>query len=120
MRQQKPVYVGQNPYAGTYRRNFEGDYKCSEKEVQRMIAEQSSSSQDSLILENFDMNDINMESLRSYRKRFANLKPDSTWNEHDDIEFLVRIGGWNKNRVTKKRRFDNRRITDVWCGKIYN
>ncbi|ENH96019.1 putative transcriptional regulator [Gracilibacillus halophilus YIM-C55.5] len=102
MRQQKPVYVGQNPYVGTYRRNFEGDYKCSDKEVQRMIAEQSSSSQDSQILENFDMNDINMESLKNYRKRFANLKPDSTWNEHDDIEFLTRIGGWNKDRVSKK------------------
>ena len=27
-RRQRPVYVGQNPLDGTYRRNYEGDYKC--------------------------------------------------------------------------------------------
>ncbi|MFZ3591556.1 ATP-binding protein [Bacillus sp. DJP31] len=40
--------------------------------------------------------------IKNYRKRFANLKPDSAWNEHDDIEFLSRIGGWAKDRATKK------------------
>ena len=29
-RRQRPVYVGQNPLTGTYRRNYEGDYHCSE------------------------------------------------------------------------------------------
>lgn len=102
MRQQKPVYIGQNPLIGTYRWNFEGDYRCSAEEVQRMIAEQSSSSQDSKILDSYDLKDINTESLKSYRKRFANLKPDSTWNELDDVEFLVRIGGWGRNRKTRE------------------
>ena len=32
-RRQRPVYVGQNPITGTYRRNFEGDYLCNPDEV---------------------------------------------------------------------------------------
>ena len=40
-RRQRPVYVGQNPIKGTYRRNFEGDYLCDPEEVGRMLADQS-------------------------------------------------------------------------------
>src|SRR5690625_3293211 len=100
MRQQKPVYIGQNPFMGSYRRNFEGDYRCSQNEVQRMIAEQSSSSQDSQVLSKFDLKDLNADSLKNYRRRFANLKPDNSWNELDNTEFLLRIGGWGRNRKT--------------------
>jgi len=32
-RRQRPVYIGQNPITGTYRRNYEGDYHCSADEV---------------------------------------------------------------------------------------
>src|SRR5580704_5753203 len=27
-RTQRPVYIGPNPLTGTYRRNYEGDYRC--------------------------------------------------------------------------------------------
>lgn len=36
-REQRPVYRTQNPYNGTFKRNYEGDYKCTEKEVQRIL-----------------------------------------------------------------------------------
>ena len=39
-RLQRPVYTGQNPLTGTYRRNYEGYYRCDEETVKRMIAEQ--------------------------------------------------------------------------------
>jgi len=29
-RRQRPIFIGQNPVTGTFRRNFEGDYRCSE------------------------------------------------------------------------------------------
>ncbi len=35
-RYQRPVYLGQNPLTGTYRRNYEGDYHCTEQEVGRL------------------------------------------------------------------------------------
>ena len=42
-REQKPVYRTQNPYNGTFKRNFEGDYKCTESEVRRMFADANTS-----------------------------------------------------------------------------
>lgn len=38
-REQRPVFRTTNPYNGTFKRNYEGDYKCTEKEVLRMFAD---------------------------------------------------------------------------------
>ncbi|MEM1350077.1 MAG: ATP-binding protein, partial [Myxococcota bacterium] len=39
-REQRPVFVGRDPYRkGTYKRFKDGDYVCSREEVQRMFAE---------------------------------------------------------------------------------
>ncbi len=46
MREQRPIYIGPNPLTGSYRRNYEGDYKCTKQEVQIMLADQSSIAQD--------------------------------------------------------------------------
>ena len=50
-RDDKPVYVGGNPLSGTYRRNGEGDYRCTEEEVRAMFRDASAQSQDSKLLE---------------------------------------------------------------------
>lgn len=34
---QKPIYVGTDPYSGTYKRSGEGDYRCSAAEVTHML-----------------------------------------------------------------------------------
>ena len=36
---QRPVFRTTNPYNGTFKRNYEGDYKCTEREVKRMFAD---------------------------------------------------------------------------------
>ena len=33
LRQEKPIYLGQNPFTGSYRRNAEGDYHCTPADV---------------------------------------------------------------------------------------
>lgn len=38
---QRPVYIEQNPFEGTYWRNGEGDYKCTREEVQEMLEDAS-------------------------------------------------------------------------------
>ena len=35
---QKPVYINGSPFTGTYKRSGDGDYRCSIREIQRMIA----------------------------------------------------------------------------------
>ncbi len=32
-----PVYIGNDPFTGTYKRNGEGDFRCSKEEVQAML-----------------------------------------------------------------------------------
>jgi len=34
---QKPIYLGQDPYAGSYERIGDGDYRCSREDVSRML-----------------------------------------------------------------------------------
>lgn len=57
-RTQRPVFVGQNPLEGTFRRYNEGDYRCSQDEVGRMLADQSEQPADSLILPHFGLDDL--------------------------------------------------------------
>ena len=35
-RKEKPVYIGGNPLTGTYYRNGDGDYRCSQEQVKEM------------------------------------------------------------------------------------
>lgn len=36
-RKDKPVYIGGDPFTGTYRRNGDGDYHCTKEQVQAML-----------------------------------------------------------------------------------
>ena len=99
-REQKPVYVGANPMTGTYRRNYEGDYKCDTETVRRMLAEAVQPNRDSMLLENYSTDDLNPETLLAYRNDFKSTKPTHPWITLDDLELLRNLGGWHKDRVS--------------------
>ena len=87
----KPVYVDGNPL-NTYRRNGEGDYKCSGEELRAMYRDASIKTQDMLILDGMDMGVFNTDSLRAYRQRMRISRPEHVWDRLDDEEFLVKMG----------------------------
>lgn len=87
----KPVYVEGNPL-NTYRRNGEGDYKCTSEELHAMYRDASIKTQDMLILEEMDMSVINAESLRGYRQRMRLSRPEHVWDTLGDEEFLQKLG----------------------------
>lgn len=99
-RYQRPVFIDQNPLTGTYRRNYEGDYRCTEQEVGRMLSDQSDESAGSQILEGFGMEDLDLPSLHQYRQRLASHKPNHPWLSEDDKELLIKLGGWRRERKT--------------------
>ena len=99
-RYQRPVFLGQNPLTGTYRRNFEGDYHCTEQEVSRMLSDRAEEPADSRILECFTLDDLDSTSLKQYRQRFASHKPNHPWLSEDDRELLKKLGGWRRDRKT--------------------
>lgn len=102
-RRYRPVYIGENPFndnkhSGTYRRNHSGDYKCSKEEIKRMIADQLDESQDSLILEGFGIEDLNKDTINSFRNRLRAVKPNHPWISLDDKDFLYKLGAYDKDR----------------------
>lgn len=96
----RPVYVGENPYKGTYKRNHEGDYHATEHEVRGMIRDQNPDGNDSIILEYYTMDDIDRETLRKYRQIFEIRNEGHVWNPLDDKAFLEKLGGYRKDRRT--------------------
>jgi ATP-dependent DNA helicase RecG len=101
-RTQRPVYINNNPMTGTYKRNYEGDYLCTEDEVRQMLRDANSEPQDSQILEKFDLSDIDPETMKAYRQRFSSREPDHPWLALDDQKLLLQLGGWKCDRNTEK------------------
>lgn len=99
-RRQRPVFIGQNPLVGTYRRNNDGDYHCTEDEVGRMLADRSEESADSRILERFSLADLDPDSMRQFRNRFSARTPAHPWLALDEKGLLEKLGGWRQDRQT--------------------
>lgn len=99
-RRDRPVYVGTNPLAGTYRRAEEGDYRCSEDEVRRMLADQADTPADAQIVEHFGIRDFDPETVKQYRNRFASRDPDHPWLSEDDTGLLGKLGALRRDRAT--------------------
>ena len=105
-RTQKPVHLTRNPFDYTFKRNNEGDYKCTKEEVRRMLADADvHSHHDSRILEGYSIQDIDLDSLNKYRQLFATTKSTHPWLALKDIDFLEKLGGYRKDRTTKKEGF---------------
>lgn len=94
----RPVYIGENPYKGTFKRNNEGDYHAVDLEVDGMIRDKNPDGSDGMILEYYTMEDIDKETLRKYRQIFEIRNDGHVWNSLDDKSFLERLGGYRKDR----------------------
>ena len=98
----KPVYINENINKGTYKRNHEGDYHCTEDEIKAMLRDASDSGNDGTLLTGYTMDDIDSESLKSYRIEFEHNNPGHVWNGTDNQTFLKYLGGYAVDRNTGK------------------
>ncbi len=99
-RRQRPIFVGQNPLEGTYRRFNDGDYKCNDGEARRMLADQLDDALDGQVAEHFGLDDLDPESVRQYRQIFSARSPTHPWITSPDAQFLEQIGAWRKDRAS--------------------
>ena len=100
LRQQKPVFLNGQPLGNTYRRLHDGDRRCDDEVVKRLLAEQMEESRDTRILDKFGLDDLDRDSLRAYRNAFAVHRPGHPWVALDDQEFLRMLGAWRQDRAT--------------------
>ncbi|MFA5202656.1 MAG: ATP-binding protein, partial [Bacteroidales bacterium] len=101
----RPVYINGNPLKGSFRRNHEGDYHCTEAEVKAMLRDANVNGNDSAMIEFYGMADVDPDSLRQYRTEFRVLNDGHPWNSDDDKKFLTELGGYAMDRKTGKEGF---------------
>lgn len=91
-REQKPIYINNDIFNGTFRRNWEGDYHCSRGEVLAMLRDEPELTMDMKVLGNMSLADINMETLHGYRNRHMAYRAGHPWENLDDEQYLEKIG----------------------------
>lgn len=101
-RKEKPIYLNGQPLGNTWLRLNDGDRRCSDETVKRMLAEQVEDERDARILPHFDLDDIDTESLRIYRQMLRDEKPGHPYLEQSDRDFLISLRGWRQDRQTNE------------------
>ena len=91
-REQKPVYINDDLFGSTFRRNHEGDYHCTKLQVKAMLRDQTENTCDMNVLDDVEMDELNAETIQSYRHRHRTLKPAHPFGGLDDNEYLRKIG----------------------------
>ena len=98
MRCDKPIFINNQLFGGTYKRYNEGDYRCPDDIVKQMLAEQVSETMDDTIMSGYGFDDIDMPTFNDYRQRFSYNKPDHPFLTMPPVEFLRQIGGYKIDR----------------------
>lgn len=92
----KPVYLNQN-ITQTFKRINDGDRMATPEELKYMIRN-SSGDLDSELLPKFDINDLNFESIESFRTILVNNQEHSPYISMDKTDLLIEVGAMKKNR----------------------
>ncbi len=88
-RKEKPIYIDNDMWNGTYRRDGEGDYHCSREAVLAMLRDQTEDSPDMRVLEDKEIADLSEDSIKSYRNRYNASHEGHPWTSLPDDEFQI-------------------------------
>ncbi len=107
-RYEKPIYINNNLLMA-YRRNFEGDYKCTKIEIQGMLRDQDSNSNDSIIVKYLSLNILNQDTIRKYRNNYINnpiRKTNHPFKADTNDNLLYHIGAakYDENNILHPTR----------------
>lgn len=91
-REQKPVYINNDIFNGTFRRNWEGDYHCDRSEVLAMLRDEPEETMDMKILMDLSVSDLDIETIHGYRNRHMAFRLEHVWEKLKDSDYLERIG----------------------------
>lgn len=100
-RMERPIYIDNHP-DNAYRRNGEGDYRCSREEILAMLRDNAVKTQDMLVLESMDTSVFNYDTIKAYRNRMQITRPDHVWEELAHDEFLYKLGAMGLGEDKKR------------------
>lgn len=90
-REQKPVYINNNLFNGTYKRNGDGDFHCSKSQIKEMLRDQDDFS-DAEMVDYMGLDSLCEETIKNYRSRQEALKPTLPWKSLENDKYLEMIG----------------------------
>lgn len=98
----RPVYINNDLYKGSFKRNHEGDYHCTKEEISSMMRDAYIHSYDSKILEQYDLSCLNAESVKTYKRYHEVYRPNHPWLKLDNDSYLTMIGAAAISKDTGK------------------
>ena len=99
-RYDKPIYLDGNLFS-SYKRNGEGDYRCTKEVIQAMLRDASPKTQDMLVLGNMNLDVFDKDTIKRYRIRMQGIRPGHVWEALEDVDFLYRIGAVGRDADAK-------------------
>ena len=90
-RADKPVYIENDVWGGTYRRGGEGDYRCTPVEIAAMQRDAATRTQDMQPLSGLHLDVLSKESIRAYREMIHTLRPGHALERCSDRELLIQL-----------------------------
>ena len=94
---QKPVHL-KNDYRESYKRLGEGDVRLDKEELKYLMTS-SHDDIDSELLNNFDENDLNLDTIEHYKQLLIELTGNTKYNSISLRDFLIEIGVFKKDRI---------------------
>lgn len=91
-RHSRPIYLGGNPFTGSYRRDGEGDYHCTPEEVRSMLRDREDAPMDLAPVPFLSIEDLSLSSISHFRSLMASLSPEHMLNTVPNREFLLATG----------------------------
>ena len=92
LREVRPVYINDDLFGGTFRRDWEGDYHCTPSEVKAMLRDQAKNSPDMKVLEGMRTSDFDADTIKVYRRNYDLRHPEHAWTTYGNDKFLEAVG----------------------------
>lgn len=110
----KPVYIN-DKLENTWIRTGDGDRKATKEEISAFLRN-AQPSQDDVTVDNFGLNDLDLDSVLSFKERVNKRYTARKYLELSNEEFLIEIGGAIRDRVTGAIKI--KRGTLLFLGKV--
>ncbi len=88
----RPVYVDGDPVRGAYRRDGEGDHRCTAEELEAMRRDAALVTDDMRVLKKAKLSALSPDSISGFRRRMDAARPGHAWAALPDEAFLEKLG----------------------------
>lgn len=95
----KPVYFGNN-LSNTFVRIGSGDQRATDIEIDILMREKTFGMKSEMEVDGTGFEDLNLQSLQTYRRRVRDYNPDFRYNDLEDEQFCEKTGIVSRGKVT--------------------